>query len=1063
MPPSSGELWGHHLMPVSVVVDCLLPNGVIVPLRCPRDSPLEWIKVELWREAQKYPLFHSLQEPSSYIFVSITQDAEREEFYDESRRLCDLRLFQPILKVVEPAGNKEEKMLNYDIGVALGLPVHELDDEMNKNSEVMEFRKNVLNVCKAAIEERERDGKKSQVLYAYPPEVEDSPELPKSLEEKLKNADGVRGFLVISIWQLTPSCEKQKYTVAVSHTDTPLQVIKEAIYKSIRNSKEYRTDEAKKTVVEQFQNQYLLKVAGSDQYFLKSCPISQYRYIRQCIAKKETPHLMLMSKERIYSSIQAYDSHNALNPGYVRRHVTSSNAGKDTAHADSLWRLTRSFRVHVLLATYVNVKDVDLIYVRVGMYHGTEPLCQVKETKQVDHTNPKWDEWVDLEISVPDIPRSAKLCLSICSVKKQRRSKDREEHTMLSWGNMNMFDYKQRLLVDKVSLNLWGVPKGLDELLYPLGNQGTNPNKDSPCLELEFEQNPNPIVFPDPATIRTYAVFISQMDTKTAPEIPSPSDVAVLKDIETKDPLSEISEQDKELLWTFRNYCKRMPNILPRLLDAVKWQSRDEVSQLYLLLEDWRPVSTEVALELLDCKYADLTVRRYAVGWLDSALSDEELGQYLLQLVQTLKYEQYLDNPLSKLLLRRSLLNRKIGHFFFWHLKSEMSSPSHIVRFGLLLEAFCRGLGPHLKHLNRQVDALDKLTKLTDSIKERASEPAERRLRYLCDQISQRDYMETLQNFKSPLEHTLMLGDLVVNLCRVMDSAKKPLWLVWQNPDPLADKLRGHEQNAIIFKNGDDLRQDMLTLQVIRIMDRIWNREGMDLRMMPYACLATGSQVGMIEVVRNATTVYQIQRGAGRLAALQVDHTQLFKWIREKNKQKLEQAIETFTSSCAGYCVATFILGIGDRHPDNIMVNEEGQIFHIDFGHFLGHYKKKFGINRERVPFVLPEDFIFVISNGKENPRKSAEFDRFQETCGKAYMALRKHANLLITLFTMMLPTGITELQNINDVEYLRKTLSVEKSEEEALQYFQNIFSEAHGGSWKTKLDWFFHASKHGV
>jgi hypothetical protein len=30
----------------------------------------------------------------------------------------------------------------------------------------------------------------------------------------------------------------------------------------------------------------------------------------------------------------------------------------------------------------------------------------VKETRQVDHTNPKWDEWVDLEIAVPDIPRS---------------------------------------------------------------------------------------------------------------------------------------------------------------------------------------------------------------------------------------------------------------------------------------------------------------------------------------------------------------------------------------------------------------------------------------------------------------------------------------------------------------------------------------------------------------------------------------------------------------------------------------------------------------------------------
>ncbi len=34
--------------------------------RCPRDSPLEWIKIELWREAQKYPLFHSLQETWKY-------------------------------------------------------------------------------------------------------------------------------------------------------------------------------------------------------------------------------------------------------------------------------------------------------------------------------------------------------------------------------------------------------------------------------------------------------------------------------------------------------------------------------------------------------------------------------------------------------------------------------------------------------------------------------------------------------------------------------------------------------------------------------------------------------------------------------------------------------------------------------------------------------------------------------------------------------------------------------------------------------------------------------------
>jgi phosphatidylinositol kinase/protein kinase (PI-3 family) len=64
----------------------------------------------------------------------------------------------------------------------------------------------------------------------------------------------------------------------------------------------------------------------------------------------------------------------------------------------------------------------------------------------------------------------------------------------------------------------------------------------------------------------------------------------------------------------------------------------------------------------------------------------------------------------------------------------------------------------------------------------------------------------------------------------------------------------------LIYKHGDDLRQDMLTLQLISLMNKIWlTHADLDLKMSPYAVIATGKNTGMIEVVLHSETVSSIQ------------------------------------------------------------------------------------------------------------------------------------------------------------------------------------------------------------
>lgn len=141
-----------------------------------------------------------------------------------------------------------------------------------------------------------------------------------------------------------------------------------------------------------------------------------------------------------------------------------------------------------------------------------------------------------------------------------------------------------------------------------------------------------------------------------------------------------------------------------------------------------------------------------------------------------------------------------------------------------------------------------------------------------------------------------------------------------------------------------------------------------------------------------------------------------------------------------------------------ILIFKLFKLFHIDFGHFLGHFKKKYGIKRERVPFVLTEDFTKVISKGALNPSETEEFKKFRLLCERAYMVIRRYSHLIINLFALMLSSDMPELQSIEDIMYLRKTLAIDETDEKALEYFRSQFIESYKLSYTTKLDWMCHA-----
>lgn len=448
--------------------------------------------------------------------------------------------------------------------------------------------------------------------------------------------------------------------------------------------------------------------------------------------------------------------------------------------------------------------------VRLGLYHGGDALCEPKASAEVNVSDgdADWEESIPFDINVCDVPRMGRLCLALYE-------KSRNKITNLRWVNLTVFDYKGILRNGCIALSAWKYEHDIDdEMLHPLGTVVTNPAVEAATLTITFGkylENDVPIAHPSSeshatdnglGSIKERTLSESEPDLHATPKTSriASKNYEQLRQICERDPLTEMHEQDKELLWYLKaDCCKALPHSLPHILKSVKWNIGTDVAQMMDILTRWPPLNPEKALGLLDYAYADVNVRAFAVKCL-SSISDDDLLLYLLQLVQALKYESYLHNHLALFLLDRSLKNQHIGHHLFWLLRSEMHDPSVSVIFGLLLEAYCRGAPDHMKGLAKQMEATKKLKQLTEVLKEevfKAKISREKQKSKMQDITSRRYYKDALSNVISPLNPRYRLGHIKVEKCKFMDSKMKPLWLVFSNDD------FGAEDVFVIYKNGD--------------------------------------------------------------------------------------------------------------------------------------------------------------------------------------------------------------------------------------------------------------------
>merc|ERR1712048_87902 len=248
---------------------------------------------------------------------------------------------------------------------------------------------------------------------------------------------------------------------------------------------------------------------------------------------------------------------------------------------------------------------------------------------------------------------------------------------------------------------------------------------------------------------------------------------------------------------------------------------------------------------------------------------------------------------------------------------------------------------------------------------------------------------------------------------------------------------------SVIFKSGEDMRQEQMAMQFIKLFDKIWTDAKLPLQLRPYSVVVTSPASGFVETVPNSVSISRLKHAVTNFVSLRKFFEQFYGPIGSPGFQ---QAQKNFVESMAGYSLVAYFLQIKDRHNGNILLTSEGRVVHIDFD-FLFSNSPGGNIGFESAPFKLTEEFIEVMG-GEEN---SEMFDYFKILLIRGFLEARKHVRKFVLMAQIMLEGSPMPcfLAGPAVVGQLEERFATKLKNEKCVEYVYHLIEES-ACNWRT-------------